>query len=164
MATVEVLTQAGHHQRQFGVKATLNGMWSGAWITMQNEHTSHLSDTLSAQTWLVKLSLHLQSLVRKLWDTRNEALHNQEDSHSNALLHKELDHKIDAIYSRLPKSLRVFPRSDAAFFQCSKPRVKQYRLKRKEQWIEDATRIHEAFLGNLSVEAENFLDFFDGTA
>ena len=58
---------------------------------------------------------------------------------------------------------RVFPSSDAASFQRSKPRLKKYRLKRKQQWVEDATRIHEALLGNLSVEAENVLDFFDGT-
>ena len=91
-------------------------------------------------------------------------MHNLEDSQCNKQKHQELNQQIDNIYSKLPRSLRVFPRSDAAFFQRSKERVKTYKLKRKEHWIEEAKCIHDAFLGNLSQEAENFLDFFDGTA
>ena len=164
MTQLQVITEAGHQQQQMGPRAFLHGMWSRAWVEQHNSHIEHLSDTPSAETWLVRLSLQLQSLARRLWETRNAAIHNREDSQCNIQKHQQLNQQIDTIYSKLPKSLRVFPRSDAAFFQRSKEHVKTYRLKRKELWIEDATRIHDAFLGNLSPEAENFLDFFDGTA
>ena len=99
-----------------------------------------------------------------MWLTRNEAIHNRQDSHYNKAKHKELDEEIGALYTRLPKSLRVFPQSDAAFFLNSKDKVKHYRLRKKIQWLKDATCLHNTFLGNLSPEADNFLDYFDGTA
>ena len=108
--------------------------------------------------------MHIQRLVHDLWNTRCEALHKQQDSTLNKKRHTELNGEIDNIYKSLPKSLRVLPQSDAAFFLMGKQKAKQYRIKKKEQWVEDAHRIHNAFLGNLSVEATNFLDYFDGTA
>ena len=101
--------------------------------------------------------------MHELWITRCEAFHKQQDSSANKQRHDDLNRQIDEIYNKLPKSLRVFPQSDAAFFLKSKTKVKEYRVRKKEQ-IEDARRIHDAFLGNLSVTADNFLDYFDGTA
>ena len=58
----------------------------------------------------------------------------------------------------------MFSQSDAAFFLRSKETIKTYKKQKKEQWIENALRVQNDLFDNLSVEAENFLDFFDGTA
>lgn len=118
---------------------------------------------LKAVAWVIRLTLLIQAMLHDLWKTRNDAIHKREDSHVNKHRHDELNSQIDSIYQNLPKSLRPFPQSDAAFFLYSRDRVKHYRIKKKEQWLDDANRILNAFYDNLSVEAENFLDFFDGT-
>ena len=98
-------------------------------------------------------------MIHKLWKVRNEAIHKREESENNKERHLALDLKITAIYQSLP-SLRLLPTCDAAFFKRGETRTERYRLRRKELWVEEATRIRDAFFDSLDPQAESFLNYF----
>ena len=92
--------------------------------------------------------------------TRNEAIHKREDSQYGDQRHRELDAQIDDIYSRLP-NLRLMPTCDACFFKRPAERVKRYRLRKKDTWVMEATRIVDAFMDSLTPTSAAFLDYFE---
>ena len=79
-------------------------------------------------------------------------------SDNNKKRHEELDDKIAAIFRSLP-NLRLLPPSDAAYFKRGEERTTRYRLNRKELWIEDATRIRDAFFDSLDAQSASFLNY-----
>ena len=108
----------------------------------------------------MRVALLLQHAVHSMWKTRNEAIHKLEESNFNTDRHKELDEKISLIFNEMP-NLRLLPPSEAAFFKRGAGRIKQYKIRRKELWVEDATRIKEAFFDSLDATSDNFLDYFE---
>ena len=107
---------------------------------------------------MIRFTRRLQYFLHTLWKTRNEAIHNIEDSDNNAKRHNELKTKISAIFGTLP-NLRLLPTCDAAYFKRGEQSIKNYRLRRKELWVEDATRIRDAFFDSLDAQSESFLKF-----
>ena len=98
-------------------------------------------------------------MTHHIWKTRNEAIHNKEDSALNKKQHEEFDQEIDNIFRDLPY-LRWMPSSDAAFFKRKKDRVKRYRIKRKELWVAEATQILNAFMDSLDATSDAFVNYF----
>ena len=117
----------------------------------------------SAEVWLIRLTLLIQRFVHSLWITRNEAVHQHEDSTANKKRHEELNGHIEEIYRTLPRNRRVLPASDRAYFSKGAQRIKNYRLRKKETWVDEAKRIRDAFFDGLDAQSERFLDYFDGT-
>ena len=81
-----------------------------------------------------------------MWLARNEALHQTEDSVCNAKRHDELNEEIDTIYDRKPND-RLLPHADVAFFRNKQELTKKYKLKKKENWVKDATMVIETYEG-----------------
>ena len=98
-------------------------------------------------------------MTHNMWKTRNEAIHKKEDSTLNKQRHEELDQDIDIIFRDKPHS-KFLPSCDAAFFKRGKERIKKYRVRKKEIWVNDAKRIIEAYNDSLDATSEAFLDFF----
>ena len=151
--------QAALQQYQIGITASLNGIWSKKWIEAQDLHLRRSHSRKSGKVWLTRLTTRLQFFLHSLWKARNEAIHQREDSNNNKKQHEALDHKISAIYKSLP-ALRLLPTCDAAFFKRGEIRTKKYRIRRKELWVEEATRIRDAFFDSLDPQAESFLNYF----
>ena len=81
----------------------------------------------------------------------------------NKRKHEDLDRDIDNIFRDLPPTGSM-PTCDAAFFKRGADKIKRYRLRRKELWVADATRIQEAFFYNLTPTSEAFLNYFETPA
>jgi hypothetical protein len=109
---------------------------------------------------MIKLSILLQNMTHDMWKTRNEAIHKKEDSALNTQRHEELDQDIDTIFGDRPRHSKFLPPCDAAFFRRGKERIKRYRVRKKEIWVNDAKRIIEAYNDSLDATSEAFLDFF----
>ena len=112
---------------------------------------------------MIRFAILCQKMLHTLWKVRNEAIHRREDSDNNKQRNAELDSKIKEIFRSLP-NLRLLPQSDAAFFKRGEEKTKRYRLNRKELWIEDATRIRDAFHDSLDAQSAPFLNYFGSTA
>ena len=149
-------------QIQLGSRASLNGVWHTGWIDAQCQYLKRNSSRASPIVWLTSVSLQIQRMIHQLWLTRNAAIHNREDSILQREKHDTLDTAITDIFHSLP-NLRLLPACDASFFKRGIDRVKKYRLRKKEQWVEDALRIRDAFWDSLDPTAESFLDFFGNT-
>ena len=50
-----------------------------------------------------------------------------------------------------------------AFLKRGEEKILNYRLKRKEQWVEEATVIRDAFFDSLDTTSETFLNYFGNT-
>ena len=94
-----------------------------------------------------------------MWKTRNEAIHNKEDSEMNKKRHEELDQDILEIYRERPH-FKLLHTCDEAFFKRGQAKVKRYRTRKKELWVSDARRILEAYNDSLDASSEAFLNFF----
>ena len=105
----------------------------------------------------------VQNMTHTMWKTRNDAIHNKEDSATNKKQHEDLDQEIDIIFRDLPP-FKAMPTCDAAFFKRGADKIKRYRLRRKELWVADAARIMEAFYFNMTPTSEAFLNYFETTA
>ena len=151
---------AAYHQQLMGARALLNGLWIQEWVSLQERYYIQIHSRKSPKVWLMRLAILLQHATHSMWKTRNEAIHNREESNFNTDRHKELDEAITTIFSEIP-NLRLLPPSEAAFFKRGAARVKQYKIRRKELWVEDAKRIKEAFFDSLDATSDNFLDFFE---
>ena len=81
---------------------------------------------------------------------------------ANKRRHGELNNQIDEIYRKLPRNRRVLPASDKAFSSKGAQRLKTYRLRKKESWVDEAKRIRDAFFDGLDAQSERFLHYFDG--
>ena len=149
-------------QIKLGSRASLNGVWHTGWIEAQRQYLRRTSSKASPIVWLTSVSLQIQRMIHQLWLTRNEAIHNREDSILQKEKHDTLDTAISDIFHSLP-NLRLLPPCDASFFKSGKERIKRCRLRKKEQWVEDALRIRDAFWDSLDPSAESFLDFFGNT-
>ena len=150
-------------QLQLGIRVTLNGVWLHGWVKVQKDYHKKTKETKSAEVWLIRLTLLLQRFVLLLWKIRNEAVHHQEDSNANKKKYDDLNSHIEEIYRTLPRNRRVLPASDRAYFSQGAQRIKNYRLRKKETWVDEAKRIRDAFFDGLDAQSERFLDFFDGT-
>ena len=150
-------------QLKLGIRANLNGVWLNEWVNVQREYNKKMRETKSAEVWLIRLTLLIQRFVHSLWITRNEAVHQHEDSTTNKKKHEELDRHIEEIYRSLPRNRRVLPASDRAYFSKGAQRIKKYRLSKKDTWVDEAKKIRDAFFDGLDAQSERFLDYFDGT-
>ena len=150
---------AASRQHHIGITASLNGIWSIKWIEAQTQYLRQSQSRRSAKVWLTRLTNRLQIMLHTLWKVRNEAIHRREESVNNKERHLALDLQITDIYQTIP-SLRLLPTCDAAFFKRGATKTKRYRLRRKELWVEEATRIRDAFFDSLDPQAESFLNYF----
>jgi hypothetical protein len=146
-------------QLLIGQKGTLNGMWLNTWKEAQEVYLRRTKSRKSSRVWMIRLCIMIQDMTHGMWKTRNEAIHNNEDSESNKKQHEELDQEITNIFRDLPY-LRWMPSSDAAFFKRKKEKVKRYRLKRKELWVTEATQILNAFTDSLDATSDAFINYF----
>ena len=80
-------SKAAFHQYKVSLRATLNEVWLQEWATIQDEYHNRIGSRRSSRVWLIRLSLKIQTLVQKLWLTRDEAIHKEEDSESNRKKH-----------------------------------------------------------------------------
>ena len=149
-------------QQKIGLRATLSGFWDKKWIKLQKEYYRDIKSRCSPKTWLTTLSLQIQQLVYSLWKTRNETLHNKENSMGNKAEQDAINKKIKQFFDEVP-NLRLLPPCDAAYFGRGMKRIMDYRLTRKKKWIEDAKRILDSFRATLDVSSEAFLDYFTNT-
>ena len=145
---------AAFHQKSMGARALLNGLWCKDWISLQEQYYRKINSRRSPRVWLVRIALFLQHAAHSMWKTRNEVIHKMEESNFNTDRHKELDDMITSIFNEIP-NLRLLPPSEAAFFKRGAGRIKQYKIRRKELWVEDATRIKEAFFDSLDATSDN---------
>jgi len=53
-----------------------------------------------------------------------------------------VNEEIDKIYDKKPHD-RLLPQADVAFFQNKQELTKKYKLKKKENWVKDATMVIE---------------------
>jgi len=74
------------------------------------------------------------------------SIHNSEDSACNAKRHDELNEEIEKIYGKKPND-RLLPHADAAFFKNKRDRGKKFKLKKKENWVQDANTVIETYQG-----------------
>ena len=146
-------------QLHIGQRATLNGMWLKGWKESQEIYLRRTKSRKSSKVWMIRLILMIQDMTHNMWKTRNEAIHNNEDSELNKKQHEELDQEIINIFRDLPY-LRWMPSSDAAFFKRKKERVTRYRLKRNELWVAEATQILNAFTDSLDATSDAFVNYF----
>jgi hypothetical protein len=146
-------------QLKLGQRATLNGLWLQSWMDLQGTFLKRIRSRKSPKVWLIRLSLLLQTMTHSMWKTRNEAIHNKEDSEINKKRHEELDQDITEIYRDRPH-FKMLPTCDEAFFKRGQVKVKRYRIRKKEIWVSDAKRILEAYNDSLDASSEAFLDFF----
>jgi hypothetical protein len=84
-------SKAVFHQYKVGVRTTLNGIWLQEWTALQDEYHRNIGSRRSTRVWLIRLSQKIQSLVHHMWLTRNDAIHNKEDSNYNKKKHADLD-------------------------------------------------------------------------
>ena len=89
-------------QLKLGQRATLNGLWLQSWMDLQGTFLKRIRSRKSPKVWLIRLSLLLQTMTHSMWKTRNEAIHNKEDSEINKKRHEELDQDITEIYINDP--------------------------------------------------------------
>ena len=143
-------------QFELGQRATLNGLWVETWRELQAEHYHQIRSRKSAKTWLTQVSQLIQTLTHSLWLTRNEAVHRHEESAINEKKHDELNLEIDKIFRGLPH-FRMLPFGDAVLFKRGKQRIKQYRLRNKENWVHDARSIKEAYMTSITASSEMLL-------
>jgi hypothetical protein len=155
--------KAAFHQARMGQRATLNGMWLSSWKEIQDSYLKRLKSKKSSKVWMIRFTLMIQNMIHTMWKTRNDAIHNKEDSTMNKEKHEDLDRDIDNIFRDLPPTGSM-PTCDAAFFKRGADKIKRYRLRRKELWVADATRIQEAFFYNLTPTSEAFLNYFETPA
>ena len=144
---------------QLGQRATLNGLLLQSRMELQDTFRKRIRSRKSPKVWLITLSLLLQNLTHNMWKTRNEAIHNKEDSEINKKRHEELDQDITEIYRDRPH-FKLLPTCDEAFFKRGQTKVKRYRIRKKELWVSDPRRILEAYNDYLDASSEAFLDFF----
>ena len=133
-----------YDQLQLGQRATLNGIWTQDWMNIRDAFVRRIRSRKSPKVWLIRFSLLLQNMTHHMWKTRNEAIHNKEDSEMNKQRHEELDEAITDIYKDRPH-FKLLPTCDEAFCKRGQVRVKKYRLRKKELWVSDAKRILEAY-------------------
>ena len=160
-----VTPQCNRAMTPWPAKATFhqqsNGLWLRDWIPLQEEHYKSIRSRKSRRVWLTRLALLLQLASHDMWKTRNEAIHAREESAFNTQRHMlELDNEITTFSSDIP-NLRLLPPSEAASFKRGAARVKQYRIRRKELWVEEAKRVKDAFFNSLDATSDHFLGFFE---
>ena len=160
--TTPEMREIEERQIKLGSRASLNEVWHTGWIEAQRQYLRRTSSKASPIVWLTSISLQIQRMIHQLWLIRNEAIHNREDSILQKEKHDTLDTATSDIFQSLP-NLRLLPPCDAAFIKRGEERVKRYRLLKKEQWVEDALHIRDAFWDSLDPTAESFLDFFGNT-
>ena len=97
-------------------------------------------------------------MTHSLWLTRNEAVHKHEESAINEEKHEGLNAEIDKIFSGLPH-MRMLPFGDAVLFKRGKKRIKQYRLRNKENWVHDARSIKEAYMTSITASSELLIEW-----
>ena len=101
-----------------------------------------------------------------MWNTRNEAIHKREEKlliprdTLNSTPRSQQYLTRYPTYASFPPARQPFL-SEAAFFKRGAERIKQYKIRRKELWVEEAMRIKEAFFDSLDATSDNFLDFFE---
>ena len=146
-------------QLQIGQKATLNGMWTHTWLERQETYLRRIRSRKSAKVWLIRLATLVQNMTHGMWKTRNEAIHNKEDSVMNTKRHEELDQDISDLYRDRPH-FKLLPTCDGAFFKRDQAKVLRFRLRKKELWVNDAKRILEAYNDSIDATSGAFLEFF----
>jgi len=58
----------------------------------------------------------------------------------------ELNEKIEKIYEKKPND-RLLPHADVAFFKNKRDLAKKFKLKKKENWVQDANTVIETYEG-----------------
>ena len=77
----------------------MNGVWLHEWVKAQKEYNRQMRENKSAEVRLIRLTLLLQRFAHSLWKTRNDVVHNEEDSMANKKRHDELNAQIEEIYN-----------------------------------------------------------------
>ena len=143
------------------MKGSFNGMWAVDWLEAQRQYLFFIQEeNKSAKQWLLRVLRLIQQLNYDMWTTRNESIHEDEDSLHNEARHKELNEEIRKFYHDLPAK-RFLPHSDAHFFAAGAEKIKQLRLRQKELWVETAFVIRDAFITNITSTSERFMAWFD---
>ena len=55
--------------------------------------------------------------------------------------------------------MRMLPFGDAVLFKRGKKRIKQYRLRNKENWVHDARSIKEAYMTSITASSELLIEW-----
>ena len=130
-------------QWNLGPQLILWGLWVKDWVPIQ---AKTLEGTRKCpRVWISKLVNEIWKITEDMWKLRNEAEHKDEKSRVNKERNEKIDEKIDTIYDKLPKNLRIMPHDDMQFFSKKREFRKQRRLKDKIRWVTKATNIIKGY-------------------
>ena len=136
-------------QEQIGASAFLSGIVTSKWATAQRLYLDRIESRKCETKWTATLTLKIIDLVEDLWKHRNDALHNR-DNVVREKDHERLNNEIESCIRELPRNLRVLTLAEQRFFQRTKiQKLKQCKIKRKQQWITTAKSIITGFRENL---------------
>ena len=133
-------------QFALGQRAFTSGLWIDSWILAQSEYHKTLKTRKHGITVVTNMIKNLQKLIRKLWFSRNDALHKNNQSRINKEKSKDCDLLIDSLFHRkrlIPLNLLV--PSDRKYFRSNIQALKKMRLTRKERWVKDAEHVLDKY-------------------
>jgi len=102
-------------------------------------------------------------ITEVMWFHRNEKEHPGNDT--NALSeerNRAANERIDNIYGRIQRNLRLLPLVDRVLFCQTKARMQKRKLRYKKRWIRDAEKVLDGYdeVGIRVPEARRFRDYF----
>ena len=126
--------------------------------------TNNLRSTRRSSTkWLAILCNKIWMITEGMWFHRNEKEHPGKDT--NALSeerYRAANERIDTIYGRIPRNLRLLPLVDRVLFRQTKARMQKRKLRYKKRWIRDAEKVLDGYdeVGIRVPEARRFREYF----
>ena len=149
-------------QFELGQRAFIGGMWVEGWITAQKVHHTTLKTRTHGTTVIAQMIIQVQKILRELWYSRNESLHENEHSRINKEKSRAYNIKIDTLYERKEKiHSRLLAQADRKYFCRNKQTLKQLRMTRKVRWVHDAEAILDKYDNeNESEQVRTFRAYF----
>ena len=136
-------------QEHIGSEAFLSGIVTVGWAKAQRIYLDRIESRKCEFKWAATLTLKIIDIVSDLWKHRNDALHHR-DNVVREKDHNRLNNEIQTCMKELPRSLRVFTPAEQRFFKRTKiEKLKQCKIKQKQQWITTARSIIKGFRENL---------------
>jgi hypothetical protein len=109
--------------------------------------------------WMIHLVHRIQEIPYKLWNTRNQILH-QSTNFDTTLQHTEINSLIEQIFLRKPHS-RLMAHCDNLYFNKHPPeQLKKMTLHRKINWVAGANLILTKYERAMTVQSAKFKSFF----
>ena len=146
-------------QASMGQAALYGGFWLQQWQVKQKEYYKRFKLRYSAKTWLVKVISKLQDILFSTWLTRNRNLHHNEESNFSAEQHRQLDQKINDIFTKIPHP-RLLSLDGRRFFNVKKEFLLKRKRRAKGKWVREATSILDRYSREQTNQSSRFISYF----